>query len=805
MLVQALERVTDAEMSVRVELSLAHVEAELGATVDGVHRCEEALGRTGVTRHVQGLVWSQLGLLRMRAGDAEAALAAFGQAEPLLEEGDHEALGNLLLNRGNVRLQRQEAEAALADFATAVEHFDAGHLEVHRDKARNNLGYAKLLVGDLAGAVTDLDAAYATLSEQGPVIAATCDQDRAEALMAAGLPEDAAVALERAADAFGRQRFRQGQGEVLLQLARLRLRDNQAEARRVARRATRVFGRRGSDTWAVRAEAVALAAEAGIGNGRHALPEDAARVGRALREQGFVHDAVMLEMQVVRHELDANQGAAAERRLAAVPERDDEPLDNRLVRQEVRASVAVARRRPEDALAEVRAGLDELAAWQRSFGSLDLQSSFVGHGRRLARTGIGLALEDGRPDIVLEWIDRSRALATRVAPLRAPDDSRAAADLALLRDLRARIRAAEEAGDDADALLAEHRDLQRRIRERAWHTPGSGTVREAVTLPQVQRALADDDGVLVAHVTDGERMYALVTDAEHAGVVEVGSVEPIGRLLDGMRADLDVAASKLPTGLQAVVNDSLAARLGSLSGVLLGPLQERLTAGRPIVLVPPGALAGTPWTLLPALREHPVSVARSVSLWSTERPDSWATPQSAALVAGPRVPRAEEEIGRADAWGSSAVRLVGEDATAEAVAAAASGADVLHLAAHGLHSADNPLFSGVELADGPWFGYDIDGLDRVPATVLLSACELGRSTVRWGEEAIGMTAAWLHAGAQAVIASPAAVDDDVACEVLAGTHIRLAAGSRPAVALRDAVNAAGLQADSSFVCFGRGW
>ena len=39
---------------------------------------------------------------------------------------------------------------------------------------------------------------------------------------------------------------------------------------------------------------------------------------------------------------------------------------------------------------------------------------------------------------------------------------------------------------------------------------------------------------------------------------------------------------------------------------------------------------------------------------------------------------------------------------------------MLHVAAHGRHSADNPLFSGLELADGPWFGYDIDQLDLHP-------------------------------------------------------------------------------------------
>ena len=93
---------------------------------------------------------------------------------------------------------------------------------------------------------------------------------------------------------------------------------------------------------------------------------------------------------------------------------------------------------------------------------------------------------------------------------------------------------------------------------------------------------------------------------------------------------------------------------------------------------------------------------------------------------------------------------------------------MLHVAAHGRHAADNPLFSGLELADGTLFGYDIDLIPSVPDTVVLSACEVGRSSVRWGEEAIGMTRIWLHAGARCVIASPVVVADDDACELLGG-------------------------------------
>ncbi|MET0296983.1 MAG: CHAT domain-containing protein, partial [Microbacterium sp.] len=113
------------------------------------------------------------------------------------------------------------------------------------------------------------------------------------------------------------------------------------------------------------------------------------------------------------------------------------------------------------------------------------------------------------------------------------------------------------------------------------------------------------------------------------------------------------------------------------------------------------------------------------------------------------------------------------------------------MAAHGRHAVDNPLFSGLELSDGALFGYDIDLIPEVPATVVLSACELGRSSVRWGEEALGMTRTWLHAGSRCVIATPVIVADDVACELLAALHSGLARGLDPAEALAEASESTG--------------
>lgn len=145
-------------------------------------------------------------------------------------------------------------------------------------------------------------------------------------------------------------------------------------------------------------------------------------------------------------------------------------------------------------------------------------------------------------------------------------------------------------------------------------------------------------------------------------------------------------------------------------------------------------------------------------------------------------------------------------AGAEQTLRAAGRADVLHVAAHGVHEPQSPLFSHLVTADGPVFGHELQDLARVPQHVVLSSCELGCAETRPGDERLGMTAALLALRAGSVVAGVARVDDHVSALVPAGHHRGLAAGLSPARALAEAV--AALPEDAApapFVCFGAGW
>ena len=191
-----------------------------------------------------------------------------------------------------------------------------------------------------------------------------------------------------------------------------------------------------------------------------------------------------------------------------------------------------------------------------------------------------------------------------------------------------------------------------------------------------------------------DRVVALVVTGSGTSRHDLGERSRLDEALSGMLADLDMAAADLPAPLAGSVRSTLARRADALAALLVAPLLPDL-GDRRVVLTPSGLLAGVPWTLLPGLVGRPVTVAQSATSWLGRS----ATPLrtgSAGFVAGPRVARAEAEVRAAARVWSDPPVLAGGDATAGAVSALAGRVDVLHVAAHGRHSAENPLFSGLE-------------------------------------------------------------------------------------------------------------
>jgi CHAT domain len=781
-------------------------EAELGRTGYGLSLLDRAenLAPAGD----RGVILSQRGMVYLRTGREQDAVAVLGEAVAELtgRPGETVNLARTLLNRSSVYLSLVQVKRARADLDWCRRiTSDEGH-DLLAAKALHNLGYCDLLAGDVPAALRLFDAAAGAYRLSAPGFLLVLATDKASALLAAGLASDAARELDEAMAWSRRQRLGLDLARAQLARAQAALACGElAAARRWTAAAGRRFRQRGNRTWAGVAELTGLHARS-LGPGRRApIAAEAQELAARLRGCGLAHDAALAELLAARALIATGQPEQARRILAATRHRAGMPLAGRLLRRLARAELAESQQRPAAALAELRAGLTLVRDRRGRLGSIDLQTGVGALGADLASAGLRLALESGSASLVFAWLERSRAQAFGVKPVHPPADPQAAATLAELRQLSFLIREAELAGTRDPALAGRQAELQREIREHDWKAAGLGDAAAPASLGEVSAALAESGQSLVGIVARPGGMAAVVAGGGPRGrarLVRLGDFEAAAEAARRLSADLDtLAGRRLPGRLEAVIRESARNQAAALADEAIAPLLPYLGDGG-VVLVPAGPLADVPWGALPGLRGRPVTVCPSASSWLA----AWQRGQAEAggsplLVAGPGLEYAAREVTRVAECYPGCRPLLGEAATTRMVLPALDGAPLVHLAAHGHHDQENFLFSRVDLADGPLMAYDIQRLTAPPRHVVLSSCDVGRTTVRPGEEILGFTAALLYIGTATVTASVIRVGDEAAVGTMTAYHRLLAAGTRPAEALAEAT--AG-DPFSPFVCFGGG-
>ncbi|MCP5068653.1 MAG: CHAT domain-containing protein, partial [bacterium] len=161
---------------------------------------------------------------------------------------------------------------------------------------------------------------------------------------------------------------------------------------------------------------------------------------------------------------------------------------------------------------------------------------------------------------------------------------------------------------------------------------------------------------------------------------------------------------------------------------ILGPMRPLLGGNDPIVMSLADDLLSLPWGALPSLRGRALSLVPSLSWWCHVVSDQQQAPTGqAVLVAGPDLDHADREIEmlRTRHY-PRAIVLTGPDATAQALIDACQEGDIVHVAAHGRFRDDSPMFSSIELADGPLSIFELGQVADPPRRLILSTCDLGR-------------------------------------------------------------------------------
>lgn len=784
--------------------NLASCLAQRGQVPEALRLLDEAVtvdpGRTAVAA-------SKRGMILERARSYREALAALNVAVDFTPSPDDRTLGTALIRRGIVNVFMGRLGHAVADFTRAEAIAGAAEMPILSWFALHNLGYARGMAGDLPGALAAMSAADALDADQP---SGEPELDRARVLFTAGLLHEAREFATRALERFVADRTPTEQVEALLALTDICVADGDfTAAAEFARRAVAVTGRHRMDRWALVARLAQLRAVRQPPPRRSLEPIKARSyaLAEALRADGFTDEAATAYLIGAEAELAAgaigNARATIDRavRLARNPS-----LPVRLHRHLVAGRTGLARGERAAALRELRRGLDDLADFQAHFGSQDLQSAASVHGRQLGWLGLGVAMDSGSPAAVLAWLERARAVTTRLPVVTPPNDPELAGLLAALRVASGQVRDALLAGRPDHALRRQVADLRHQVRARSWVAAGTGPARRPLTLSAVQRQLAarSDRPSVVAYFAARGRLHALVLTAGRACYQQLGPWLPADPRHRRRQADLDLlATARVPPAIRSVAARSLSAELARLSAETLDPIVGRLDPG-PLLLAVTGDLALLPWGLLPGLIGRAVSVNSSVGAALTGSAGGESHRHGVLAVAGPGLAHSAAEIREVAALYPGAHVLQDGAATGAAVLAAIPDGGLLHVAAHGQHEPESPLFSSVLLADGPLFAYDIAPNPTRPAQVVLSSCEVGRTDDRPGGEPLGLAAALLRSGVGTVIAAVGRVNDEVAAAVLVSYHRRLTHGDSPAEALARAVAATDPAEPAAFSCFGAG-
>jgi tetratricopeptide (TPR) repeat protein len=310
-----------------------------------------------------------------------------------------------------------------------------------------------------------------------------------------------------------------------------------------------------------------------------------------------------------------------------------------------------------------------------------------------------------------------------------------AADLVALRN-------AETQGDTERVA-----ELEARMRRR------SATAADDNNVAELKEALGDR--MLISCTVHNGEMIACTLTAERMRVHRLGSAGTLGFSWEPHQAD-------------------------ALDKRILGPLG---IGDRPLVIVPSQGMSGLVWAALPSCVGRPVSVVPSAAAWLGARKAKRG--QGAVAIAGPGLAHAQREVA---ALGYPVI-----ESKVDAVLNAIDGADIVHIAAHGKFRSDAPMFSCVQLSDGPLYGHDLARLTRAPRLLVLSACEVAKAEL--------FADVLFNRGGQALIASTIPVPDETAADLMITLHQRLAAGERPATALAQAQAEHG---HLGFTCIGAG-
>ncbi len=340
-----------------------------------------------------------------------------------------------------------------------------------------------------------------------------------------------------------------------------------------------------------------------------------------------------------------------------------------------------------------------------------------------------------------------------------------------------------------DELLRVLRDVPANLAEDA-----SSELAAVTPIEKIQKSIPAD-AALVEYYFAGDRVVAAVLTREDVEIVPLTVLSRIAGLLDLLRSgfakfrsDRDYARRFAEPLLQATN-----AHLEDLYAEMIAPLRSLLQGGH-VVIVPHGLAHYLPFHAFRSGDEYlsdafVISYAPSATEFSACQTRPPVT-QEASLVLGipdPRVPEVLSEVQLVASLVPRPEILIGDRATAAAVREKGEASGLLHIATRATYRQDNPMFSGLHLADGDLNLHDLYQMRLGCALATLSGCAAGINPDATGDDLLGLQRGLFCAGARSLVLSLWDVHDRSTTQLLKHFYTGYKQTRSPAIALQSAM------------------
>ncbi len=352
-------------------------------------------------------------------------------------------------------------------------------------------------------------------------------------------------------------------------------------------------------------------------------------------------------------------------------------------------------------------------------------------------------------------------------------------------------------GQPAQALEVAESSRARLLDEKLQ---ASGRAGPAVSTAALERLARSSGNLILSYWLGPKRSFLWVVGPDGIDLHVLPAEKKIAGLVEAYRSFIEMLRDPL---------DSEFAAGRQLSQILLGPVENRLSGGAHVLVIPDRSLNSLNFeTLLDPqnplkylIDRVTVSVAPSLSLVLSAAPRRMRSPESILLMGNPepaveeypRLPNAGREMALIEQNLPANRKVVFEGAQARPAAyreAGPSGFTWIHFAAHASANRESPLDSALILSRDAG-GYTLSAREvmDVPlnaSLVTLSACRSAGAKTYSGEGLVGLSWAFLRAGAHSVVAGLWDVTDLSTADLMADFYGELAKNVAPADALRAA-------------------